>query len=558
MLSIKKSLSTLGRLLSYGVLLSLAWSENIGWATVVVPVLAGAASPPWLVLFGVLAWLGVYCLFAGWGGRGQAPRRCTDEAELVRFLMTHADLGYGSGIVYLTADSNILALSRLPLRLAYEHRPQVDPTGLPLQEAFAPRLAEFFLRLQQQARLSRQPVAADIVEWTGYSAEAHGAVRVTASPAYGPGGYWGALLVFRNQGEVKHLQQVLQQSQQDYQVLFDGLPYAAAVFRPISGVVPGTTESLLLECNTPFRQLFEGLYEPPVTLVEFLRSHFIRVPQLRDAMAQLLTQGGRVRIEYFSTVVGRHLEVILAQLPRNRVLVLTLDHTEQQLYAEQVLQLNDQLRLTISREQARLAALTEERDRFIEAVSDQVCVIAEGITTPQGSGQPEAQALQRVASQLMHYASVASLPFGQSELIATRELLPRLLAPRKTQRTDLDWELGALPAMMGSPAVLTQVLQRLFDVLEQLPRLESVKKARIRVTSWSQFLTSGLSLVAVGLDGSDLLLEVPDTPQPLDWTLSSDLELSIVRRMLITHGGSLVVGAQAEGFAIRFSLGTPT
>ena len=550
--------------MNYGVLASLAslaflaWSENIGLATFVVPVLTSFFSPPWLVLIGVLSWLGAYCLFHGGGWRGLVQRRCKNEADLVRCLMTHADLGYGNGVVFLTADSNILALSRLPLRLANEHQPHVDPTGLPLQEAFAQRLAEFLLRLQQQARQGRQPAAADIVEWTGYSAESHGAVRVTVSPAYDSKGYRGALLVFRNQGEVKHLQQVLQQSQQDYQVLFDGLPYAAAVMRPIPGAVAGTTEALLLECNTPFRQLFEGLYEPPVTLVEFLRPHFSRVPQLRDAMAQLLTQGGRVRIEYFSTVVGRHLEVILAQLPRNRVLILTLDHTEQQLYAQQVLQLNDQLRLTIDREQARLAALTEERDRFIEAVSDQVCVLAEGMTPRQGYGQLEAQSLLRVASQLLNYASVASLPFSQSELIDTSELLQRLLAPRKILRTDLTWELGELPAMMGSPAVLTQVLERLFDVLAQLPRLASVRQACIRVTSWSEFLTSGLSLVAVGLDGSDLLLDVPDTLHTLDWTLSSDLELSIVRRMLITHGGSLVAGARADGFAICFSLGTPT
>lgn len=560
-LLIRKIISPLIRLAGYGGLAVLTWSEDMGLATLVVPLFAGLAPTYRFILAGALAWVLAFWLYhrGSWLGR---HLRYAEENELARFLMAHADMGDDNGVVFLTADASILALSRLPLSLAYEHQPGVDPQGLWLQEAFAPRLSGFLQRLLQQARQTKQPAVADIVDWTLYSSVSRGAIRVMASPAYDDASYRGALLIFRNLAENKLLQQSLRQAQQSYQALFDGLTHAAAVFRPVPGPVPGTTDGLLLECNAPFRQLFAGLYEPPVTLVEFIRSHFVRVPQLRDAMAQLLTQGDRVRVEFFSDILGKYLDVNLAQLPGDRVLAITVDRTEQQLYAEQVLQLNDQLRLTVERQHARLAALTEERDRFIEAVADQVLASLDeagslSLPDPACAGTPMTQALRALAGQLVYYASVTSLPYAQSELIDTRQLLQRLVAQRQAARKDLAWALGELPALMGAPDVLANVLNRLFDVLESLPRLASVNTARITVSGWCEFLASGLSLAVVGLDARGLLVEVPETAQPLDWRLSGDLGLAIVRRMLVTHGGSLSLCAQADGFAIRFTLGTP-
>lgn len=502
---------------------------------------------------GVSAWGLLYWLATRKGSRNEPSSRISPDQILD--LITKAQLNDGSGLIVISPETRILAVCQMTLKRA-DGTESKDPAGLLLSEACNPRLTHLFFELIEQAKVSGKPAMTDIEDWTLYGALPLEHTRLVVSPSFAENGYRGALLVFRSLSEIKLLQSAALLAKQDFRVLFDNLPCAAAIFKPIPGAAPGTTEGLLLACNAPFRQLFEGVYEPPTTLADFVRMDFVRVPELRDGIAQLQAHGDRVRLQFFAPTVNRHVDVTLAWLPDDRFLTLVHDFTEQQLYADQVLQLNDQLRLQGAQQRSALSAGIAERDRFIEAAADQVacCVSRAG-----DGGSNDLAGLQALARQLVDYSATASLPYEQSDLICTQDLVQSLLSRYRERHAAVSWETARLPWLMASPTVLDEILRRLLDRLLLLPLQPTVESARIAVRGLSEFLTSGLRLEVAGLDATSLLLEVPEQMQPLDWTISSDLILATIRRMVTTHGGLLSVGpGPAGGFSIAFTLGTPT
>ena len=515
------------------------------------------------VVLGASAWLLLYVTYRRNFGRTQQLSE-REQRRLAQHVMSSAELSEGAGLIIVSADERILEVNELPLRLIEHAVPSAhtrDPRGRLLTEVYVPRLAQFFRQLLQQAQTARKTAIAEIEDWSLYSDHSFGHTRVSACPSFDERGYCGALLVFRNLAEVKLLQSAASQAKQDFRLLFDNLPYSVAIFKPAPGTLPGT-EISLLEYNAAFQQLFAGLYDPPTTLAEFVRYDFLRMPELRDGMAQLLVQGDRVRFQFFQPIMSRHIDVTLARFTEGRFLALVHDYTEQELYAEQVLQLNDQLRITVGQQRAHLVTWMEDRDRFIEAAADQVASCLDKAIPQSDPLHPCAQvaisALQNLAWQLVEYSGTASLPYGQSELVSTRDLLQRLLESYRLQRSDVAWDTEALPWLMASPVVLEEVLRRLLDRLLRLPLQSGVLTARLEISGYSEFLNSGLRLGVTGLDVTGLLLEVPEQMQALDWTLSGDLDLATVRRIITTHGGTLSVGPWADGgVLIAFSLGTP-
>jgi hypothetical protein len=164
--------------------------------------------------------------------------------------------------------------------------------------------------------------------------------------------------------------------------------------------------------------------------------------------------------------------------------------------------------------------------------------------------------LYRVRSQFGKYHTARSLPYQATTLVQPADIVKRLLETIENRYPDIRFQVGALPAVVASPEVLTSIIERILVTLASQRREEA---ARIVVDGASGFLTTGVCVEAMGIDCTSLFLEIPPDTQPLDWTLTSDLELATVRRMVNEHGGELLIGPaeQGEGVRITVTVGSP-
>lgn len=488
--------------------------------------------------------------------------RLKERFDTLSQLIAAAEFSPNNGVLYLDTRRRILSASPMLLKIAGLSSDEM--VGKSIEQAYSSKLARLLYELQDKATITKRAAAAEISDWLPYSPLSLGPVRVIATPCIDGDEILGFIFLFRSIAELRLTEESAQLHQQHYQVLLDTLNIGVGVFRPAVSPVDGGPDAYLIEANSALKKTFEGVSLPFNEPCSVVWPSFTSQPSLREGMGAVAAGSASYRCEFFSSVLCKHLVVNLASLPGNRILATFSDQTEHRLNENQVLQLNDQLQRTLGKQSAHLAFLMQDIEQVNAATADQVeSVMEQAAPLIEALPQKEqaqagalVQHLQHTLSQTLSYYEAGSLPYKENYLVYTAEIYKRVQEELGTRHPGIRFVAGRLPALVAAPKVMEQVMQRLLTRIARMPVTEN---PRIEVGEHNDFLNAGLYVAAWGFDTEDLFVEVPIMATNLDWGLSSDLELAIVRRMVVEHGGqlSLVATEDHRGFRVFFTIGTP-
>ncbi|KVP75292.1 hypothetical protein WJ93_07710 [Burkholderia ubonensis] len=478
-------------------------------------------------------------------------------------VVSYAEFSVDSGILYLDADRKILSASQLPLRLASADA-DTDILGKRCDEVFPRKFSRLLEEIEEKAKTTRRPAAVEISDWSPYCSLTMGPVLVIATPAFQEGRFIGFAIILRSSHELRLAEESAIMHQQNYQLLFDSLQVGVAVFRT-AVASDGGPDGYVTEANAAFKRHFEGLPLPYAEPASVVWPSFTSQDRLRDGVSQLLAGAPNFRCELFSPALGKHFEVSLSAMPAGRVLAMITDQTDVRIHEQQVLALNDQLQRNLTQQSEYLHSVLDDITHFHQAAADVAEAQLERVTqvvsdVPGSTSEVSAACseLYRVLNQVGRYHAAINLNYRDNSLVYPAEVVTRLLESLTNRYPDIAFNLGGLPAVVASHEVLACIIEQLMLTLATLPATDEA--ARIEVGGCGDFLSTGIYVAAWGLDYTPLFIEIPETMEPLDWTLTSDLTLAVVRRMVTEHGGSLSLGPTEDGLGVKlsFTVGTPT
>ncbi|KWA84220.1 hypothetical protein WL29_22940 [Burkholderia ubonensis] len=479
-------------------------------------------------------------------------------------VITYAEFSSDSGVFYLDENLKVLSASQLALRLTSAEA-AADILGKRCDEVFSEKFCRLLEELEDKATTTRRPAAVEISDWSPYCSNTMGPIKVIATPSYLDGRFLGFAIVLRSKTELRLAEESAILHQQNYQVLFDSLQIGVAVFRP-AVASDGGPDGYVTEANASFRRLFEGLPLPYTEPASVVWPSFVEQDRLREGVSQVLAGASSFRCELFSPLVGKHFEVELVPMPAGRVLAMVTDQTDVRIHEQQVLALNDQLQRNLAQQREYLHCVLDDITHFheaaadvVEAQLDRVCQVAPNIPGAASGVSEACSELYRVQNQVGRYHAAITLPYRENSLVYPAEVVTRLLEALSNRYPNIVFNLGSLPAVVASHEVLASIIEQLMVSLANLP-VAGEAAARIEVGGQGDFLSTGIYVAAWGLDFTPLFIEIPETAQPLDWTMTSDLDLAVVRRMVTEHGGSLSLGPTEDrrGAKLIFTVGAPT
>ncbi|KVP39755.1 PAS domain-containing protein [Burkholderia ubonensis] len=478
-------------------------------------------------------------------------------------VISSAEFGVDSGVLYLDEDRKILSASQLALRLSTVDVP-ADILGKRCDEVFPKKFSRLLEELEEKAKTTRRPAAVEVSDWSPYCSLTMGPVMLIATPAFQDGRFIGFAILLRSSHELRLAEESAIMHQQNYQVLFDSLQIGVAVFRP-AVASDGGPDWYVTETNVAFKRLLEGLVMPYTEPASVVWPSFLAQDRLRDGISQVLAGAPTYRCELFSPALGKHFEVSLSAMPAGRMLAMFADLTDVRIHEQQVLALNDQLQRNLTQQSEYLQSVLDDIINYHQAVTDVSEAQLErilGVVSDLPSGCTEINEACSELYRLLHYVSryhnTFNLSYRDNALVYPAEVVTRLLVSLTNRYPDITFNLGSLPGLVASPEVLTCIIEQLMVSLATLPRAEGA--ARIEVGGHGDFLSTGIYVAAWGFDFTPLFIEIPEEMLPLDWTLTSDLNLAVVRRMVTEHGGSLCLGPSGDNLGVKlsFTIGTPT
>lgn len=497
--------------------------------------------------------LSFFCV--AWVWRIQRHKEPAQFNALSR-LITAAEFSKDSGIIYLDANRRILAVSQLPAQLATLAARKL--VGKTVEQVYSSKFARLLYELQESAFATRRAASAEINDWSLYTPVRVGGVRVITTPSFVGDVLEGFVIIFRPTSEIRLTEDAAILHQQHYRALFDALTIGVAVFRPAICAADGGADAYLAEANEAFKNMFCGVSLPYAEPCSVVWPSFFNQPQLRAGLRAITNGEPTARCEFFSPVLGKHMDVGLSAFPGGKILATFSDQTEHRLNETQVLHLNDQLQQTLSKQRAQLMAVLADISFFNDAAVARLQTTLEKLepAVSVASNEKTQEEVQHLMSQMVYYHEVVNLPYRESYLVSTAEVTNRLQLALSQQFPDIQWVIGKLPSLVASPTVIEAILHRL---LECICRLPAGRAAKIEVGEQRDFLNTGLYLRGSGFDTTSLFVELPSTPASLDWTLTSDLDVAAARRMIAAHGGTLLLCGTENGadFQISFTIGAP-
>jgi PAS domain-containing protein len=477
-------------------------------------------------------------------------------------VLTSAEFSLDSGLFFIDVNRKILSSTQLPMRVA-QVKSVADMVGKRYEDVFPPKFSSLLEGLEAKSRTTRQPAAVEISDWSPYCPHPIGPVILMAIPAFRDGQYVGHTIIFRSVTEIRLAEESAILHQQNYEVLFDNLQCGVAVCRlAVSG--DGGPDAYVVEANPGFKRMMDGLPLPYTEPFSVAWPSFSTHDKLRLGIAKVTSGEQSYQCQIFLPELGKHLDVTLAALSAGRFQLVLSDQTDVRSHEQQVLTLNDRMQRNLAHQSKYLTSMLDDIDYFhmavrdvFEAYLDEVAQAAPKLPPPYGQTVSDAcTKLYRVSSQFNRYHMARSLPYQATTLVNPTEIAKKLLETLENRYPDIRFQVGALPAVVASQEVLTSIIERILVTLASQRREAA---ARIVVDGVGGFLTTGVCVEAMGIDCTSLFLEIPPDTQPLDWTLTSDLELATVRRMVTEHGGELLIGpaAQGEGVRITVTVGSP-
>jgi PAS domain-containing protein len=482
--------------------------------------------------------------------------------EALHGVLTTSEFSLDTGMFFLDANRKILSATQLPMRVA-QVKSVAEMVGKRYGEVFPHKFARLIEELEAKSRTTRQPAAVEISDWSPYCPHPIGPVILMAMPAFRDGQYVGHTIVFRSATEIRLAEESAILHQQNYEVLFDNLQCGVAVCRlAVSG--DGGPDAYVVEANPGFKRMMDGLPLPYTEPFSVAWPSFSIHDKLRQGIARVTSGEQSYQCQIFLPELGKHFDVTLAALSAGRFQLVFSDQTDVRSHEQQVLALNDRMQRNLARQSKYLSSLLDDIDHFHMAVSDvfeaqldEVAQTAPNLLPPYGKVVSDAcTKIYLITSQFNRYHMARSLPYQATTLVNPTEIAKKLLETLENRYPDVRFQVGALPVVVASQEVLTCIIERLLVTLASQRRDEA---ARIVVGGVGGFLTTGVCVEATGIDCSSLFLEIPVDTQPLDWTLTSDLELATVRRMVAEHGGEMLIGPteQGEGVRITVTVGSP-
>ena len=477
-------------------------------------------------------------------------------------VITFTEFSPDTGLFFIDANGKILTTTQLPMRVAQVSSP-ADMIGKRYDDIFLDKFIRLLEGLLEKSRTTRQPVAVEIADWAAYCNQALGPVILIAMPSFRDGQYVGHTIGFRSSSELRLAEESAILHQHNYQVMFDNLNCGVAVCRlAVSG--DGGPDAYIVEANQSFKRMMDGLPLPYTEPCSVAWPSFSSHDKLRQGIGRVTSGEQTYRCQIFLPELGKHFDVILAALTAGRFLLIFNDQTDVRSHEQQVLALNDRMQRNLSHQSTYLASLLDDIDHFHMAVADlseaQLDRILKAVTNIEPPWAEEiSQAtteLYRVSSQFHRYHNALGLPYRATALVHPTEIVTRVLEKLENRYPDVKFFVRKLPAVVASPEVLTSIIERILVTLAGQPHGGA---ARITIEGVGGFLTTGICVEATGLTLTSLFLEIPADTQPLDWTLTSDLELATVRRMVTEHGGELLIGQAEHGEGVRLSvtIGSP-
>ena len=478
-------------------------------------------------------------------------------------LLEAGTFGTDYGILCLDADRRVLGGNSLIAKFA-----KAATINRLLNKRFESCVSENFARIlievQDKARTTRQPAVLEVADWTHYSHVELGPVLIIANPAFKGARFLGYIIIFRSSTELRLAEDSAIMHQQKYQALCDTLQVGVAVLRPAVSS-DGGADAYLVEANPAFRKLLEGLPMPYHVPCSAAWPHFSAQDSLREAIGLIVSGSPFSRCELFAPTIGKHFEFALSALPGGRILALMSDQTDMRVHEESVLTLNDRLERSLARQSDNLGQILQDIGSFnqattdvVESYLDRVRDIGHQMQGPFAAELTETAAqLNRTLQQMLRYHEVPNLPYNESKLVYPNDLIARLATSLTKRYPHVSFNLTSLPAVVASVEVLTNIVEQLLVSVASLP-VEGA--ARVEVGGHSDFLNTGLYVAAWGFASDALFVEIPGDDQVLDWTMTSDLDLAVVRRMVANHGGNIFIGPTDDGAGIKMSvtIGTPT
>jgi hypothetical protein len=326
----------------------------------------------------------------------------------------------------------------------------------------------------------------------------------------------------------------------------------------------GGPDAYVVEANPAFKRMMDGLPIPYTEPCSVAWPSFTSHDKLREGIAKVTSGEQGYQCQIFFPELGKYFHVILAALSAGRFFLIFKDQTDVRSHEQQVLALNDRMQRNLACQRQYLTSLLDDIDHFHMAAGDiseaqleQVAKVVPNVPPPWAEALSDAcTELYRLTSQFTRYHTARSLPYQPTALVQPAEIVARQLETLENRFPDVKFHVGKLPAVVASQEVLTLIIER---ILVTLASQHHDEVASITVDSLGGFLTTGICVEATGIDCSKLFIEIPPDTQPLDWTLTSDLELATVRRMVTEHGGELFIGPAEHGEGVRLSvtIGSP-
>lgn len=479
-------------------------------------------------------------------------------------IIENSKFAADTGLAFIDPNGRIVTATQVLVELSRDKslKGMVDRR---FHRVYPDTLSRLLTELIDKARSTKQVAVVSIPDWSQYCAAQLGSAVLYVTPAFDGCKYIGAIIVVRSTEDVRTAEDSSIYYQMHYQILFDSLPIGAAVFRPAIAA-DGGADAYIVTANPALKKAVDGLPLPFNEPCSVAWPSFMQQTALRTAMADAATSGTPVRAEFFSPAIGKSLEVYLTQLPAGRILCMLIDQTEQRMSEQKVLALNDQLQRTLAGQSHYVHAVLEDIQHFNQAIADIVETHLESIRTviakvPAKDAEELSVAssgLYQSLNQMLRYHNVANLPFKDSALVYPSEVVARLLEPLGNRFPAISFSIAALPGVVASREILASIVEQLMVSLAQLP--VETAPGRIEVGSQQDFTATSITVSGWGFDTSSIFIEIPPEKQPLDWTLTSDLDLAPVRQMITKHGGQLYIAPTPDGLGVElsFSVGSPT
>ncbi|HNW45141.1 MAG TPA: PAS domain S-box protein [Elusimicrobiales bacterium] len=286
--------------------------------------------------------------------------------------------------------------------------------------------------------------------------------------------------------------------------------------------------------------------------------------------------GERLHMENFSGALGRQYEVNAFRISPGRFAVSFMDVTERKRAEAEIRALNAGLEQKVRARTAELTAVNQELNEFTSSV-------AHDLRAPLRHVAGFAKLLEEAAGaglgkEARHYLDVIGAGTGRmgeliDHLLGFARMSRGALTPVKTDLgalvretvqqlsgtagRDIEWVIGALPAVTGDAGLLRQVL---VNLLENAVKYTAKKDtARIEVSARSE---GGETIVAVRDNGAGFDMKYVEKLFKVFQRLHSEEEfqgvgigLANVKRIITRHGGRVwAEGAEGGGAVFYFSL----